>query len=142
MPDRDARRRFGRRERAALLLAAGGCCADCGAPLAPDFHADHRDPWAHGGRTDVVNGQALCPPCNRRKSDTTPIKTALGTGHDQAASSTPAAGAVGGHEQRHLAHAHDPAVAGKDAAPDAIRRSDERHPQSQAPRHEGRPLAR
>ena len=69
MPDRDTRRRFGRRERAALLLAAGGCCTECGAPLDPDFHADHREPWARGGRTDVINGQALCPTCNRRKSD-------------------------------------------------------------------------
>jgi hypothetical protein len=69
------RRRFNPRERAALLIAAAGRCEDCGEPLHPDFHADHREPWARGGVTDVINGQALCPSCNRRKSAHASITT-------------------------------------------------------------------
>jgi hypothetical protein len=127
MPDRDTRRRFGRRERAALLLAAAGCCAECGEPLDADFHADHREPWARGGRTDVINGQALCPPCNRRKSDKPAVSTAPAAGPNQAADDQLAAVAVGGREQHKPAYAPRPAFAGEVAALDAIGRSDERH---------------
>jgi hypothetical protein len=69
MNDRDSRRRFSRRERAALLIFAEGRCTHCGAELPLSFHADHLEPWAQGGRTDVVNGQALCETCNLRKGD-------------------------------------------------------------------------
>jgi superfamily II DNA or RNA helicase len=60
-------RRFGVNQRAALFLAAGGRCSRCGSGLLPGWHADHVEPWAHGGPTDVINGQALCPACNLRK---------------------------------------------------------------------------
>lgn len=63
----DERRRFNARERAALYLAADGHCAECGTELQPGWHADHVQPHAHGGPTDVVNGQALCPNCNLTK---------------------------------------------------------------------------
>jgi len=62
------RRRFSERERAALYLAADGRCSWCGAELLPGWHADHEVPWSRGGPTDVVNGQALCPDCNREKA--------------------------------------------------------------------------
>lgn len=61
------RRRFNSSERVALFLADGGFCARCGVALGKGWHADHRDPWARGGDTDVVNGQALCPTCNLEK---------------------------------------------------------------------------
>ncbi len=61
------RRRFGDRERAALYVAADGRCTECGNELAPGWHADHVDPYSAGGPTDVINGQALCPPCNLKK---------------------------------------------------------------------------
>lgn len=61
------RRRFNSGERVALYLAAGGYCVECGRELAPGWHADHRDPYARGGATDVINGQALCPKCNLEK---------------------------------------------------------------------------
>ncbi len=61
------RRRFGRRERDALFVAAGGACSSCGAALPPGWHADHVRPWSRGGATDVANGQALCPRCNQQK---------------------------------------------------------------------------
>lgn len=116
MSDRDARRRFRRRERAALLLAAGGCCSECGAPLTPDFHADHREPWARGGRTDVINGQALCPPCNCRKGANPAVTTTPAMGSNQAVNDLTAAGVADGREQHHPARAFDPAVAGDDTA--------------------------
>ena len=61
------RRFFNSRERTALYLAADGCCTRCGAELEPGWHADHVDPHSHGGETDVINGQALCPDCNLKK---------------------------------------------------------------------------
>lgn len=57
-------RRFGVAKRVALFLAARGRCAECGAELAPGWHADHVRPVRAGGRTDAANGQALCPRCN------------------------------------------------------------------------------
>lgn len=66
-PTRDPRRFFGSRERVALFVAAGGRCQDCGAELVSGWHADHEQAWAQAGPTDVINGRALCPPCNMRK---------------------------------------------------------------------------
>lgn len=61
------KRRFNGGQRVALYLAAHGQCSACGIDLEPGWHADHRQPYAAGGPTDVTNGQALCPACNRRK---------------------------------------------------------------------------
>lgn len=61
------RRRFNRRERVALYLAADGRCSSCGAELEPGWHGDHVTPYAAGGPTDITNGQALCPSCNLKK---------------------------------------------------------------------------
>lgn len=61
---------FSSRERTALYLAADGCCVRCGDELEPGWHADHVDPHARGGVTDVINGQALCPACNLKKGST------------------------------------------------------------------------
>jgi 5-methylcytosine-specific restriction endonuclease McrA len=60
-------RRFGSQSRVAMFLAARGCCAECGALLRPGWHADHVTPVNAGGKTEPVNGQALCPRCNLRK---------------------------------------------------------------------------
>lgn len=75
----DERRRFSRRERSALYLAADGRCqckgcpacgsGACEAELEPGWHADHIQPHSRDGETDVINGQALCPPCNRKKGN-------------------------------------------------------------------------
>ena len=77
------RRRFNDSERAALFLAADGKCEcsgcgacgpdGCGIPLGPGWHADHVKPFSRHGETDVINGQALCPPCNLKKSVKDPI---------------------------------------------------------------------
>lgn len=61
------RRLFSSRQRHALFIAAGGRCDECGEPLGADWHADHATAYSRGGATDVVNGRALCPSCNRRK---------------------------------------------------------------------------
>lgn len=60
------RRKFNRTERVALFLAAEGRCEECGVEL-DRWHADHRQPYSHGGATDVANGAALCASCNQRK---------------------------------------------------------------------------
>jgi hypothetical protein len=62
-------RRFSSRQRVALYMVSGGNCAECGAGLAPGWHADHVQPYSRGGATDVVNGQALCPTCNLKKGN-------------------------------------------------------------------------
>lgn len=68
-PERDPRRRFNASERVTLYLAADGKCCECGNPLGPGWHADHVDPHSKGGVTDLINGQALCPPCNLKKGN-------------------------------------------------------------------------
>lgn len=60
-------RRFNRKQRTALYLASDGRCALCGVELEQGWHADHEHPRVHGGPTDVINGQALCPTCNLKK---------------------------------------------------------------------------
>lgn len=47
-----------------------GDCAECGEQLDPlDVHLDHVFPKAKGGADDLPNRQALCAPCNLKKSD-------------------------------------------------------------------------
>jgi superfamily II DNA or RNA helicase len=65
----EERMRFSSDERVSLWLAAGGRCENCGAELLPGWHADHEQPFSRGGPTDVINGQALCPPCNLQKGN-------------------------------------------------------------------------
>lgn len=73
-PDTSPRRRFNASERAALFLAADGRCSRCGADLESGWHADHITPYAAAGPTDVLNGQALCAPCNLKKGSQQPMK--------------------------------------------------------------------
>ena len=119
MRAKDPRRRFRRRERAALLLAADGHCCECDAVLEPDFHADHRDPWARGGVTDVVNGQALCPTCNLHKGASQTVTRAPSpTGPIQAACSTPGVPGPDCAPRNPSAPEPEPAVAGSAQAPE------------------------
>lgn len=48
-------------------------CAWCADRLTPGYHVDHVVPLARGGENVRRNLQALCPPCNRRKSARDPI---------------------------------------------------------------------
>jgi superfamily II DNA or RNA helicase len=60
---------FNPKQKQALLTMANGRCDICGIELPNDWHADHVIPHSKGGPTDVINGQALCPPCNLKKGN-------------------------------------------------------------------------
>lgn len=62
-------RRFSKSEKVSLYLAANGACELCGCELPSNWHADHILPWSLGGETSLLNGAALCPTCNLRKSN-------------------------------------------------------------------------
>lgn len=47
---------------AAVMEAAGGRCARCGAPAS---EVDHVVPLARGGGNEVANMRPLCAPCHR-----------------------------------------------------------------------------
>lgn len=67
---KDSQRLFTPKQRSALYWAANGKCEECGMDLDPhDWHADHTVPHSFGGKTDVINGRALCPACNLKKGD-------------------------------------------------------------------------
>ena len=68
MIKRDKQRNFNNKQRNALFVFADGKCALCDCPLVDaNWHPDHIKPWHLGGKTDVVNGQALCIKCNLQK---------------------------------------------------------------------------
>ena len=52
-----------------MYLIADGKCEECGDELARSWHGDHIIPYSNNGITDVINGQALCPPCNLKKGN-------------------------------------------------------------------------
>ena len=67
------RRLFFDSDRALIYLLARGKCSICGCMLNPaNWHADHVQPFSHGGVTHISNGQALCPSCNLSKGSTPP----------------------------------------------------------------------
>jgi superfamily II DNA or RNA helicase len=102
----DPRRRFSSKQRVALYLAADGRCEQCGTQLEAGWHADHVHPHSKGGDTDVINGAALCPPCNLKKGNNMPPSTTdprtvwqqravaqfLASDHDFLVAATPGAG--------------------------------------------------
>lgn len=61
------RRSFNSSERTALLNVTKGRCSICGKLLTKGWHADHIIPFSAGGKTDVINGQAVCKECNLKK---------------------------------------------------------------------------
>lgn len=63
----DPQRSFSKAQRREIALRSNGHCAACGQGLGPNWHADHIVPHSRGGRTEVINGQALCGACNQRK---------------------------------------------------------------------------
>lgn len=67
-------RRFSRRQRNALFVAASGKCEMCGVDLPIGWHADHITPYVKGGITRLINGRALCPLCNLKKGSSMSFK--------------------------------------------------------------------
>ncbi|MCW3048848.1 MAG: hypothetical protein JWO74_3132 [Solirubrobacterales bacterium] len=65
----DPSRRFSPAQRTALYLHADGRCEHCGRDLDGGFDADHLIPHSRAGRTDMANGAASCPHCNRSRKD-------------------------------------------------------------------------
>ena len=64
-------RAFSTLQRVEIFNRSGGNCQRCGCDITlSNFHADHIIPWSQSGKTQVSNGQALCPPCNLKKSGT------------------------------------------------------------------------
>ena len=60
-------RRFNQSERNALWIAAEGKCQNCGNTLDETWEPDHVHPYTKGGESEILNGQALCRECNRKK---------------------------------------------------------------------------
>lgn len=67
----DPQRNFNDTQKAEIFARDGGKCQGtfCGGKIikGDKWHADHVAPWIQGGRTEVGNGQVLCPTCNLKK---------------------------------------------------------------------------
>jgi len=67
--EKDSRRGFNQTEKAEIWDKQEGKCAICGEQLLRRAtHYDHIIPWEKGGKTNVINGQALCANCHSIKS--------------------------------------------------------------------------
>jgi hypothetical protein len=69
---RDPVRRFSRADKTLILSRAGSRCEHHGlvsgrCHVTRSLEADHVHPHSRGGRTEITNGQALCPQHNRLK---------------------------------------------------------------------------
>jgi len=65
---KDKCRQFTGEEKSIIYSKSGGKCCKCGDIInIEDFHADHIEPYVHGGKTILDNAQALCEPCNKSK---------------------------------------------------------------------------
>jgi len=68
----DPRRNFTEEQKVEIFIRDNKRCQgfSCGGRIIKDgeeWHADHIIPWIQGGRTEVSNGQVLCPTCNLQK---------------------------------------------------------------------------
>ena len=60
---------FNQSQKKEIFLKSGGKCQLCSCNISLDnFHADHIIPHSQGGKTEIQNGQALCPKCNFKKA--------------------------------------------------------------------------
>ena len=70
IPMKDARRNFDEAQRQVIYRKNGGVCQICGVHCDWDnWEADHIVAWSHGGKTEIDNGQVLCPTCNASKGN-------------------------------------------------------------------------
>jgi len=74
---RDTRRSFTKTQRVFIWEKQKGRCNKCKKKL--DLRTaiyDHKRRWADSGKTDIKNGQALCPNCNNMKNFNENVKLA------------------------------------------------------------------
>ena len=70
LPQKDPKRSFDEAQRQVIYRRDKGVCQMCGKNCDwNDWEADHILPWVKGGRTEIENGQVLCPSCNSKKKD-------------------------------------------------------------------------
>lgn len=70
LPLKDDRRNFDEAQRQVIFRRDNGICKICGKKCEwNEWEADHITPWSKGGKTEIENGQVLCPSCNSKKSD-------------------------------------------------------------------------
>lgn len=70
LPLKDSQRSFDEAQRQVIYRRDKGLCQICGKKCEwNDWEADHIVPWRKGGKTEIENGQVLCPSCNSKKSD-------------------------------------------------------------------------
>lgn len=62
------------------ILSTKKLCYWCGLDCASEYHVDHYEPLAKGGKHDLENLVIACPDCNRRKSDKDPYQFANSIG--------------------------------------------------------------
>ena len=70
LPLKDPKRNFDESQKQVIYRRDNGICQMCHKKCDwNDWEADHIIPWSKGGKTEIENGQVLCPACNESKSD-------------------------------------------------------------------------